>query len=127
MVFLHQCLVYVPAGTVQRYIGSRGQMGTERTLELQKAIESLIARVGWSRKALARQLHWELNDTDDDEELKRFEERLKKELTRGKERRLSLFSLGLRYLQRRLSTGRRLICSLSLIADPPASSKSVVH
>ncbi|KMQ72853.1 hypothetical protein [Marinobacter subterrani] len=57
-------------------------MGTERTLELQKAIESLIARVGWSRKALARQLHWELNDTDDDEELKRFEERLKKELTR---------------------------------------------
>ncbi|MBN8239886.1 hypothetical protein JF541_12050 [Marinobacter hydrocarbonoclasticus] len=57
-------------------------MGTERTLELQKAIESLIARVGWSRKALARQLHWELNDTDDDYELKRFEERLKKELTR---------------------------------------------
>lgn len=57
-------------------------MGTERTLELQKAIESLIARVGWSRKALARQLHWELNDTDDEDELKRFEERLKKELTR---------------------------------------------
>ena len=52
---------------------------------------------------------------------------LKKELTRGKERRLSLFSLGLRYLQRRLSTGRRLICSLSLVADPPATSKSVVH
>ena len=57
-------------------------MGTERTLELQKAIESLIARVGWSRKALARQLHWELNDTDNEEELIRFEERLKKELTR---------------------------------------------
>jgi len=57
-------------------------MGTERTLELQKAIETLIARVGWSRKALARQLHWELYDTDNEEELKRFEERLKKELTR---------------------------------------------
>lgn len=57
-------------------------MGTERTLELQKIIESTIARVGWSRKALARRLHWELNDTDDEEELKRFEERLKKELTR---------------------------------------------
>jgi len=57
-------------------------MGTERTRELQKAIESLIARVGWSRKALARQLHWELTDTDDEEDLKRFEERLKKELTR---------------------------------------------
>lgn len=57
-------------------------MGTERTLEFQKAIESLIARVGWSRKALARQLHWELNDTDNPEEIKRFEERLKKELTR---------------------------------------------
>jgi len=58
-------------------------MGTERTLELQKAIESLIARLGWSRKALARQLHWELYDTDNEEELKRFEERLKKELTRS--------------------------------------------
>lgn len=57
-------------------------MGTERTLELQQAIDWLIARVGWSRKALARQLYWELYDTDDEEELKRFEERLKKELTR---------------------------------------------
>jgi elongation factor P--beta-lysine ligase len=27
--------------------------------------------------------HWELNDTDDEEELRRFEERLKKELTRS--------------------------------------------
>ncbi len=58
-------------------------MGTERTLELQKAIESVIARVGWSRKVLARQLYWELNDTDNPEEIKRFEERLKKELTRA--------------------------------------------
>lgn len=57
-------------------------MGTERTLELQRIIKSLIARAGWSRKSLARQLHWELSDTDDEEELKRFEERLKKELTR---------------------------------------------
>lgn len=71
-----------PLGQFKRYRMGRGQMGTERTLELQKAIESLIARVGWSRKALARQLHWELNDTDDEGELKRFEERLKKELTR---------------------------------------------
>jgi len=58
-------------------------MGTERTRDLQQIIEDLIARVGWSRKALARQLHWELNDTDDEDELKRFEERLKKELTRS--------------------------------------------
>ncbi|MGO1232826.1 MAG: hypothetical protein ACTMHG_03795 [Marinobacter sp.] len=57
-------------------------MGTQRTRELQQAIKDLIARVGWSRRALARQLHWELNDTDDEDELKRFEERLKKELTR---------------------------------------------
>lgn len=57
-------------------------MGTERTLELQHAIDWLIARVGWSRKALARQLYWELHDVDDEVELKRFEERLKKELTR---------------------------------------------
>ena len=52
---------------------------------------------------------------------------LKRELMRGKERRLSLFSLGLRDLQRRLSTGRQLTYSLFLIADPPASSKSVVY
>lgn len=57
-------------------------MGTERTKELQQAIHSIIDRVGWSRKALARQLHWELHDTDDDEEIRLFEERLKKELTR---------------------------------------------
>jgi paraquat-inducible protein B len=57
-------------------------MGTDRTKELQKTIESVIARVGWSRKALARQLHWELNDNDDEDELRRFEERLKKDLTR---------------------------------------------
>ena len=57
-------------------------MGTQRTRELQQIIEDLIARVGWSRKTLARQLHWELNDIDDEDELKRFEERLKKELTR---------------------------------------------
>lgn len=52
---------------------------------------------------------------------------LKRELMRGKERRLSLFSLGLRDLQRRLSKGRRLKYSLFLIANPPGSSKSVVH
>ena len=57
-------------------------MGTERTKELQQTIHSIIDRVGWSRKALARQLHWELHDTDDDEEIRLFEERLKKELTR---------------------------------------------
>jgi len=58
-------------------------MGTQRTRELQKVIKDLIARVGWSQNALARQLHWELNDTDDEDELKRFQERLKKELDRS--------------------------------------------
>ena len=52
---------------------------------------------------------------------------LKSELMRGKKRRLSLFSLGLRDLRRRISTGRRLTYSLLLIADPPPSSKSVVY
>ena len=58
-------------------------MGPQRTRELQKTINDLIARLGWSRKALARQLYCELNEIDDEEELRRFEERLKKELTRS--------------------------------------------
>lgn len=57
-------------------------MGTERTKELQNIIHSIIDRIGWSRKALARQLHWELHDSDNDNEIRQFEERLKKELTR---------------------------------------------
>ena len=51
----------------------------------------------------------------------------KRALMRGNQRRFSLFSMELRDLHRRLSTGCRLTFSLYLIADPPGSLKSVVY
>ena len=58
-------------------------MGTKTTAELQKAIKDLCGRVGWSQKALARQLHYELYDTDTEREIRQFEERFKKDLSRS--------------------------------------------
>ena len=54
-------------------------------------------------------------------------EALRKELTRGKKRRISLFTMGLRFFQRWLSMGRRLAYSLRLTADPTTQSKTVVY
>lgn len=58
-------------------------MGTKTTAELQKTIKELCSRVGWSQKALARQLHYELYDTDNECEIRQFEERFKKDLSRS--------------------------------------------
>lgn len=52
---------------------------------------------------------------------------LMRELTRGRKRRLSLFSLGLRLLRRWLYLGRALIYDILLIAAPLTTSKSVVY
>lgn len=57
-------------------------MGTNEVRELQKAIKDLCARVGWSQKALARHLHYELADNDNKKEILRAEERVKKDLSR---------------------------------------------
>lgn len=57
-------------------------MGTNEVRELQKAIKDLCARVGWSQKALARHLHYELSDNDNEKEIRRAEERIKKDLSR---------------------------------------------
>ncbi|WP_298775140.1 hypothetical protein [uncultured Shewanella sp.] len=54
-------------------------MGTN---ELQKQIKSIIASLGWSQKKLARTIYIELNDWDDESEIIKFEEKLKKELSR---------------------------------------------
>ncbi|WP_027330545.1 hypothetical protein [Marinimicrobium agarilyticum] len=58
-------------------------MGTKEVEELQKAIKDLCARVGWSQKQLARELHWELDDVQNEDEERQFEERLKKDLFRA--------------------------------------------
>ncbi len=52
------------------------------TLELQKEIENIISQFGWSRNKLARVLYMSLNDVDNEEDIRKFEERLKKHLTR---------------------------------------------
>lgn len=58
-------------------------MGTE-TQRLQQEIKALIARLGWSQKTLAGEL-WALEydiDFPEKEDIRRFKERLKKQLTR---------------------------------------------
>lgn len=54
-------------------------------------------------------------------------QRLRRELTRGKKRRISLFTLGLRFLQRRLGLGQPLIYNLRLSPYPTTLQKSVVY
>tara|TARA_R110002050_G_scaffold66793_7_gene144763 strand:+ start:2874 stop:3245 length:372 start_codon:yes stop_codon:yes gene_type:complete len=58
-------------------------MGTKHeSLELQSQIKRLAAELGWSLNSLARILYTELNEWDDDDEILRFQERLKKEIQR---------------------------------------------
>lgn len=58
-------------------------MGTNsETIELQKQIKSLIAELGWSQNQLARNLFIELFESDNEDEMKSFQERLKKDLQR---------------------------------------------
>jgi hypothetical protein len=60
-------------------------MGTE-TLRLQDEIKSLIKTLGWSQKRFARELQAMDDDADSwtvgEEETSRYEERVKKQLTR---------------------------------------------
>lgn len=59
-------------------------MGTEKTQELQAIIKELCARAGWSQKRLAREIYITLQEYDDEDdiEINRFEEKLKKALSR---------------------------------------------
>lgn len=59
-------------------------MGTKtaETQELQNQIKELVAKLGWSQNRLAREIYVELNEVDDDREIGRFQERLKKDLSR---------------------------------------------
>lgn len=59
-------------------------MGTKQTsVELLAQIKELIAELGWSQNKLARILYTELNEWDDEDEIFKFQEKLKKELQRS--------------------------------------------
>lgn len=59
-------------------------MGTNQdSVEIQFQIKSLIAELGWTQNKLAEILYIELNDIDNEDEMERFQERLKKELQRS--------------------------------------------
>lgn len=57
-------------------------MGTKSTQELQKIIKDLCSRAGLSQKELARRIYREENEIDNEDEIRHFEERFKKDLTR---------------------------------------------
>jgi len=58
-------------------------MGTKQeSHELLSQIKGLRAELGWSQKKLARILYSELHEWDDEDEICRFQEKLKKELQR---------------------------------------------
>lgn len=58
-------------------------MGTKQeSHELLLQIKGLIAELGWTQNRLARILYSELNEWDDEDEIFRFQEKLKKELQR---------------------------------------------
>lgn len=50
--------------------------------ELQREIKKTLKSVNWSQKRLARELYYERNDSDDEVELRREEEKIKKALSR---------------------------------------------
>ncbi|WP_262507208.1 hypothetical protein [Vibrio vulnificus] len=51
--------------------------------EAQDEIKILISLLGWSQKKLARELYMEEFEDDDELEIKRYEEKVKKALYRG--------------------------------------------
>lgn len=58
-------------------------MGTKQeSLGLLSQIKDLIAELGWSQNKLARILYTELHEWDDEDEILKFQEKLKKELQR---------------------------------------------
>lgn len=66
-----------------RLLARKRHMGTNLdTQELKAKIKYICDSLGWSQNKLARTLYTELNDFDDEVEIFRFQERLKKELQR---------------------------------------------
>lgn len=55
----------------------------ENTEKLQKDIKEIIAKLGWSQNRLALEIYMSENEVDNDDEITRFEGKLKKELFRS--------------------------------------------
>ena len=62
------------------------------TLELQNEIKSILAKLRWSQKRLGREYYIAKHDYDDDVEIKRSEEKVKKDLSREQIKPELLFS-----------------------------------
>jgi len=52
------------------------------TVDIQNDIKLIISKLGWSQNRLAREIYVATYEYDDDDEVKKLEERLKKELSR---------------------------------------------
>lgn len=52
------------------------------TIELQKEIKSILAKLKWSQKRLGREFYIAKHDYDDDDEIRQYEEKVKKDLSR---------------------------------------------
>ncbi len=53
------------------------------TIELQNEIKNIIAKLKWSQKRLGREFYIAQHDyDDDDDEIRRYEEKVKKDLSR---------------------------------------------
>ena len=58
-------------------------MGTEQEIiEIQSFIKKIASELGWTQNRLARIIYTEIYDFDDDEEIRKFQEKFKKELQR---------------------------------------------
>ena len=52
------------------------------TIELQDEIKGILATLKWSQKRLGREFYIAQHDYDDDDEIRRYEEKVKKDLSR---------------------------------------------
>ena len=58
-------------------------MGTNRTKSLQTEIKEYLVKLNWSQKRFAREWYAEHFDINHDDEIKNFEEKVKKDLSRA--------------------------------------------
>ncbi|MBE0420202.1 hypothetical protein ACTXIM_15970 [Pseudoalteromonas nigrifaciens] len=52
------------------------------TVELQNEIKHILAKLKWSQKRLGREFYIAKHDYDDDDEIRQYEEKVKKDLMR---------------------------------------------
>lgn len=58
-------------------------MGTKETKKAQKAFKQLLSSQGWSLSKFARAHYMDNNDTDNEQEIKAYIEKIKKQLSRN--------------------------------------------